>query len=213
MLSSRASAFAGSPLHISRPAAPVRPARLSVVSVEAVRICQMTGKKRNKANKVCFSNKKSRVFQEVNLQVQRQAVSMTSPLHHSVSRAREPRAWTPDCAPCGCCGAGAASVGGLSLDTGRLADILAQRIPREERRAGGIGHREYALRGTLHQALVHMLSPIAACSLTPRLVCSTSACGGRRSSGGSRCACPCPRCAPLRETVSRQLLRRTASTC
>ena len=112
----------------------------------------MTGKKRNKANKVCFSNKKSRVFQEVNLQVQRQAVSMTSPLHHAVSRAREPRAWPPDCAPCGCCGAGAASVGGLSLDTGRLADILAQRIPREERRAGGIGHREYALRGTLHQS-------------------------------------------------------------
>lgn len=44
-------------------------ARPMTVQVEAKRVCAMTGAKRNKANKVCFSNKKSRTFQQVNLQV------------------------------------------------------------------------------------------------------------------------------------------------
>lgn len=43
--------------------------RPSTVHVEAKRVCAVTGAKRNKANKVCFSNKKSRTFQQVNLQV------------------------------------------------------------------------------------------------------------------------------------------------
>ncbi|WIA16115.1 hypothetical protein OEZ85_012834 [Tetradesmus obliquus] len=45
--------------------APVRPA---VVTVEAKRVCQLTGKKRNKANVVTFSNKHNRKWQEPNLQ-------------------------------------------------------------------------------------------------------------------------------------------------
>jgi large subunit ribosomal protein L28 len=32
------------------------------------RVCDLCGKRRNKANKVCFSNKHHRHFQEVNLQ-------------------------------------------------------------------------------------------------------------------------------------------------
>ena len=43
--------------------------RPSTVHVEAKRVCAVTGAKRNKANNVCFSNKKSRTFQQVNLQV------------------------------------------------------------------------------------------------------------------------------------------------
>eukprot|EP00892_Ulva_mutabilis_P003504 jgi/Ulvmu1/1525/UM011_0255.1 len=45
--------------------------RLNTVQVEAKRVCAVTGAKRNKANKVCFSNKKSRTFQQVNLQTKR----------------------------------------------------------------------------------------------------------------------------------------------
>lgn len=48
--------------------ASVRPARVAVVSVDAKKVCDLTGKKRNKANAVCFSNKKSRKWQEPNLQ-------------------------------------------------------------------------------------------------------------------------------------------------
>lgn len=36
--------------------------------VEAKKVCDLLGTKRNKANKVCFSNKKSRKWQEPNLQ-------------------------------------------------------------------------------------------------------------------------------------------------
>eukprot|EP00775_Hariotina_reticulata_P005948 gene5948-6187_t len=43
-------------------------ARAAVVSVEAKRVCQLTGKKRNKANVVTFSNKHNRKWQEPNLQ-------------------------------------------------------------------------------------------------------------------------------------------------
>ncbi|GBF88101.1 50S ribosomal protein, chloroplastic [Raphidocelis subcapitata] len=39
-----------------------------VVQVEAKRVCQLTGKKRNKANVVTFSNKHNRKWQEPNLQ-------------------------------------------------------------------------------------------------------------------------------------------------
>lgn len=65
---SGARSFFGSRM-ASRQPTPVVAPRVSAVSVEASRICDVTGKKRNKANKVCFSNKKSRTFQEVNLQV------------------------------------------------------------------------------------------------------------------------------------------------
>ena len=65
---SGARSFFGSRL-VSRQPTPVVASRDIAVSVEAKRICEVTGKKRNKANKVCFSNKKSRTFQEVNLQV------------------------------------------------------------------------------------------------------------------------------------------------
>ncbi|GFR43235.1 hypothetical protein Agub_g4294 [Astrephomene gubernaculifera] len=39
-----------------------------VLTVDAKKVCDLTGKKRNKANSVCFSNKKSRKWQEPNLQ-------------------------------------------------------------------------------------------------------------------------------------------------
>lgn len=39
-----------------------------VASVDAKKVCDLTGAKRNKANKVCFSNKKARKWQEPNLQ-------------------------------------------------------------------------------------------------------------------------------------------------
>jgi large subunit ribosomal protein L28 len=65
---SGARSFFGSRLASNQPARVPAP-RDMAVSVEAKRICDVTGKKRNKANKVCFSNKKSRTFQEVNLQV------------------------------------------------------------------------------------------------------------------------------------------------
>jgi large subunit ribosomal protein L28 len=35
------------------------------------RECQLSAKRRNKSNKICFSNKKHRFFQQVNLQVKR----------------------------------------------------------------------------------------------------------------------------------------------
>jgi large subunit ribosomal protein L28 len=39
-----------------------------VLTVDAKKVCDLTGKKRNKANAVCFSNKKNRKWQEPNLQ-------------------------------------------------------------------------------------------------------------------------------------------------
>lgn len=51
-----------------RPASVGRAAARPVVTVEAKRVCQLTGKKRNKANVVTFSNKHSRKWQEPNLQ-------------------------------------------------------------------------------------------------------------------------------------------------
>lgn len=53
----------------ARPVALACASRPNTVQVEAKRVCAVTGAKRNKANKVCFSNKKSRTFQQVNLQV------------------------------------------------------------------------------------------------------------------------------------------------
>jgi large subunit ribosomal protein L28 len=35
------------------------------------RTCQLSAKRRNKSNKICFSNKKHRFFQQVNLQTKR----------------------------------------------------------------------------------------------------------------------------------------------
>jgi large subunit ribosomal protein L28 len=35
------------------------------------RVCKLSAKRRNKSNKICFSNKKHRYFQQVNLQVKR----------------------------------------------------------------------------------------------------------------------------------------------
>ena len=72
-LSVRCTSFMGiKPVITPIPARPVVLAcvsKPSTVQVEAKRVCAMTGAKRNKANKVCFSNKKSRTFQQVNLQV------------------------------------------------------------------------------------------------------------------------------------------------
>jgi len=42
--------------------------RATAVSVTAKKVCELTGTQRNKANNVCFSNKKSRKWQEPNLQ-------------------------------------------------------------------------------------------------------------------------------------------------
>ncbi|KAG1663020.1 hypothetical protein FOA52_016035 [Chlamydomonas sp. UWO 241] len=39
-----------------------------LMTCEASKVCELTGKKRNKANAVSFSNKKNRIFQEPNLQ-------------------------------------------------------------------------------------------------------------------------------------------------
>ena len=49
------------------PAAAAAP-RAAAVRVEAKKVCDLTGKKRNKANSVTFSNKHSRKWQEPNLQ-------------------------------------------------------------------------------------------------------------------------------------------------
>lgn len=70
MLSFRASAFAGS-TRLRAPTAPVLAARPMTVSVEAKKVCQVTGKTRNKANNVSFSVRRTRKFQEVNLQVRK----------------------------------------------------------------------------------------------------------------------------------------------
>lgn len=51
---------------VPRLSAPVSRAR--IVTVEASKVCDLTGKSRNKANAVSFSNKKHRKWQEPNLQ-------------------------------------------------------------------------------------------------------------------------------------------------
>lgn len=70
------SAFAGS--RVSRPAAAAAaPAsasassRSAAVRVEASRVCDLTGTRRNKANTVTFSNKHNRKWQEPNLQAKK----------------------------------------------------------------------------------------------------------------------------------------------
>jgi large subunit ribosomal protein L28 len=68
MALSMRSALAGQTLAFKPAGVAARPARVSVVSVDAKKVCDLTGKKRNKANAVCFSNKKSRKWQEPNLQ-------------------------------------------------------------------------------------------------------------------------------------------------
>ena len=45
--------------------------RKLVSVVEASKTCELTGKKRNKANAISFSNKKNRKFQEPNLQAKK----------------------------------------------------------------------------------------------------------------------------------------------
>ena len=68
MALSMRSALAGQTLAFKPAGVAARPARVAVVSVDAKKVCDLTGKKRNKANAVCFSNKKSRKWQEPNLQ-------------------------------------------------------------------------------------------------------------------------------------------------
>jgi len=73
-LGAGASAFAGS--RVSRPApaaAAAAPAlsRSAAVRVEASRVCDLTGTRRNKANTVTFSNKHNRKWQEPNLQAKK----------------------------------------------------------------------------------------------------------------------------------------------
>ncbi|KAF8055750.1 CNB1 [Scenedesmus sp. PABB004] len=68
MLGASTSSFSGRGLALRSDAAAPAPARAAVVSVEAKRVCQLTGKKRNKANVVTFSNKHNRKWQEPNLQ-------------------------------------------------------------------------------------------------------------------------------------------------
>ncbi|KAG2502164.1 hypothetical protein HYH03_000651 [Edaphochlamys debaryana] len=60
------STLAGQTLAFKPATASVRVAR--VLTVDAKKVCDLTGKKRNKANAVCFSNKKNRKWQEPNLQ-------------------------------------------------------------------------------------------------------------------------------------------------
>lgn len=71
MMGSARSAFAGKNLafkSVVMTAKPVKP----TVTVEANgRRCELTGTKRNKANAVCFSNKKSRKWQYPNLQTKK----------------------------------------------------------------------------------------------------------------------------------------------
>lgn len=67
-LCSARSMFAGKQMAF-QPARAVAPStRMLVPTVEASKRCELTGKKRNKANAVCFSNKKNRKWQEPNLQ-------------------------------------------------------------------------------------------------------------------------------------------------
>jgi large subunit ribosomal protein L28 len=75
-MSSARSAFAGQRMAFSssKPQATVSVAaapRAATVSVEAKKVCDLLGTKRNKANSICFSNKKYRKFQEPNLQDRR----------------------------------------------------------------------------------------------------------------------------------------------
>lgn len=71
-VSSTRSAFAGQNMAFrSSPAVPRTcsiASRQTVVSVVAAKSCDLTGVHRNKANNVSFSNKKSRKWQEPNLQ-------------------------------------------------------------------------------------------------------------------------------------------------
>lgn len=69
-MSSARSTFSGKNLACknTRVCSTVRPVALTV---EAKKVCDLTGKKRNKANAVTFSNKKSRKWQEPNLQEKR----------------------------------------------------------------------------------------------------------------------------------------------
>lgn len=62
------SCIAGSSVSARRAVAPAAVPRAATVAVHASRVCDLTGTKRNKANRVCFSNKKSRKWQEPNLQ-------------------------------------------------------------------------------------------------------------------------------------------------
>lgn len=63
------STFSGSQMAFRSSSVSVKPATRQLVQVvEAKRVCDLTGKKRNKANAVSFSNKKNRYFQEPNLQ-------------------------------------------------------------------------------------------------------------------------------------------------
>ena len=68
-LASQRSVFAAPVRLAATPAPRVTAARSPTLNIQAKRICQMTGKKRMRANNVCFSNKKSRKWQDVNLQV------------------------------------------------------------------------------------------------------------------------------------------------
>lgn len=52
----------------ARPIASRVATRTLVPVVEASKVCELTGKKRNKANSISFSNKKNRKWQEPNLQ-------------------------------------------------------------------------------------------------------------------------------------------------
>lgn len=62
------SALAGQSLAFKPAGVAGRASRAVTVSVDAKKVCDLTGKERNKANAVCFSNKKSRKWQEPNLQ-------------------------------------------------------------------------------------------------------------------------------------------------
>lgn len=62
------STLAGQSLAFKPATVQTRVVRPCVVTVDAKKVCDLTGKKRNKANSVCFSNKKSRKWQEPNLQ-------------------------------------------------------------------------------------------------------------------------------------------------
>lgn len=67
MLAMQRTTFTGRQVAFKTATAP-KTAKVATVSVDAKRVCDLTGKKRNKANAVCFSNKKSRKWQEPNLQ-------------------------------------------------------------------------------------------------------------------------------------------------
>jgi large subunit ribosomal protein L28 len=70
-MSSARSAFSGQRMAFSGSNVAPRAAVRSVAVVEAKKVCDLLGTKRNKANTVSFSNKKNRKFQEPNLQDRR----------------------------------------------------------------------------------------------------------------------------------------------